>query len=258
MQFRSGEDPQFPYLTEYDRFSFPAPGKSPDWIIAVGGNLSPGMLLSAYEQGLFPWYNQDDPILWQSPDPRFVIFPEKLHISKSMEKVFRKGVFDFALDRDFTAVIRSCGEVYRPDQGDTWITDDIIAAYGELHRLGWAHSAESYLDGELAGGCYGVRLGNAFIGESMFTRRPNASKAAFLRLAKILFLDGVSFIDCQVHTEHLESLGGEEISRKEYLKLLGKALAARRFAEGHIDELDRRGNWGELYKHIHPARSGRD
>jgi leucyl/phenylalanyl-tRNA--protein transferase len=258
MRFRSGQDPEFPYLTEYDRFNFPAPEKSPDWIVAVGGNLSPGMLLSAYEQGLFPWYNQGDPILWQSPDPRFVIFPEKLHISRSMEKVLRKGKFGFALDRDFTAVIRSCGEVYRPNQGGTWITDDIIAAYGELHRLGWAHSAESYLDGELAGGCYGVRLGSAFIGESMFTRRPNASKAAFLRLAMMLFLDGVSFIDCQVHTDHLESLGGEDISRKEYLKLLDKALSARRFAEGRVDELDRRGNWGELYKHKHPARSGGD
>jgi leucyl/phenylalanyl-tRNA--protein transferase len=203
------------------------------------------MLLSGYEQGLFPWYNEDDPILWQSPDPRFVIFPEKLHVSKSMEKVFRQGIFSFALDRDFNAVIRGCGEVDRPGQGGTWITEDIIAAYGELHRLGWAHSAESYRDGELAGGCYGVRLGNAFIGESMFARASNASKAAFLRLAMTLFADGVSFIDCQVHTDHLESLGGEEISRKEYLKLLGKALSARHGTDQ--DMLDRRGNWGEFY-----------
>jgi leucyl/phenylalanyl-tRNA--protein transferase len=245
MRLRPGPDPQFPYLTEYHRFDFPPPDKSPDWIIAVGGNLSPGMLLSAYEQGLFPWYNREDPILWQSPDPRFVIFPEKLHVSKSMEKVFRQGTFTFALDRNFNAVIRGCGTVYRPGQGGTWITEDIIAAYGELHRLGWAHSAESYLDGELAGGCYGVRLGNAFIGESMFTKAPNASKAAFLRLAKTLFADGVSFIDCQVHTDHLESLGGEEISRKGYLKLLTEALAVR--GEGDQDAADRRGNWGERY-----------
>jgi leucyl/phenylalanyl-tRNA--protein transferase len=250
MRIRAGPDPQFPYLTEYDRFNFPSPEDSPDWIVAVGGNLSPGMLLSAYEQGLFPWYNQDDPILWQSPDPRFVIFPENLHVSKSMEKVFRKDEYRFALDRDFTAVIRSCAEVYRPDRNGlqaagTWITGDIIAAYGELHRLGWAHSAESYQDGELAGGCYGVRLGDAFIGESMFSRRPNASKAAFLRLAKILFADGVSFIDCQVHTDHLKSLGGEDISRAKYLKLLDKALSARK--PGRFDEADRRGNWGELY-----------
>jgi leucyl/phenylalanyl-tRNA--protein transferase len=205
------------------------------------------MLLSAYEQGLFPWYNKDDPILWQSPDPRFVIFPEKLHVSNSMARVFKKGVFEFALDRDFPAVIRACGEIYRPGQGGTWITADILSAYGELHRLGWAHSAESYLNGELAGGCYGVRLGNAFIGESMFAREPNASKAAFLHLAQILFEDGVSFIDCQVHTDHLESLGGEEIPRKDYLGLLKAALAVHADG-GHSDSADRRGNWGELYR----------
>jgi leucyl/phenylalanyl-tRNA--protein transferase len=246
-RLRSGPDPQFPYLTEYDRFNFPSPADSPDWIVAVGGNLSPGMLLSAYEQGLFPWYNQEDPILWQSPDPRFVIFPDKLHISRSMERILRKGEFAFALDRDFPGVIRGCGEIYRSGQGGTWITEDIIGAYVELHKLGWAHSAESYRDGRLAGGCYGVRLGNAFIGESMFAREPNASKAAFLRLAQILFADDVAFIDCQVHTDHLESLGGATISRRNYLKLLDKALANRAYDEKFSDRLDRRGNWGEWY-----------
>jgi leucyl/phenylalanyl-tRNA--protein transferase len=246
-RLRSGPDPRFPYLTEYDRFNFPSPEDSPDWIVAVGGNLSPGMLLSAYEQGLFPWYNQDDPVLWQSPDPRFVIFPDKLHISRSMAKVLRKDAFTFALDRDFEGVIRGCGEIYRSGQGGTWITEDIIAAYGELHRLGWAHSAESYLEGRLVGGCYGVRLGNAFIGESMFASRPNASKAAFLRLAQLLFADDIAFIDCQVHTDHLASLGGEEISRKDYLELLDEALAPRQRNEDRSDRLDRRGNWGKLY-----------
>jgi leucyl/phenylalanyl-tRNA--protein transferase len=205
------------------------------------------MLLSAYEQGLFPWYNEDDPVLWQSPDPRFVIFPDKLHISKSMEKILRQGVFAFALDRNFGGVIRNCREIYRSGQSGTWITGDIIDAYTMLHKLGWAHSAESYLDGRLAGGCYGVRLGNAFIGESMFARRPNASKAAFLRLAQLLFADGIAFIDCQVHTDHLESLGGEEISRKDYLALLNHALAGREHDKEHSDRLDRRGNWGALY-----------
>jgi leucyl/phenylalanyl-tRNA--protein transferase len=242
---RSGPDPRFPYLTEYDRFSFPSPAESPDWIIAVGGNLSPGMLLSAYEQGLFPWYNEEDPILWQSPDPRFVIFPDRLHISKSMEKILRKNVFAFALDRDFSGVIRGCAEVYRSGQGGTWITGDIIAAYERLHRLGWAHSAESYLDGCLVGGCYGVRLGRAFIGESMFALRPNASKAAFLRLAQLLFADDLAFIDCQVHTDHLASLGGQEIGRKDYLALLHTALAERERHTEHADRLDRRGNWRE-------------
>lgn len=165
-----------------------------------------------------------------------------------MEKVFRQETFTFALDRDFGGVIRNCGAVGRPGQEGTWVTGDIIAAYGELHRLGWAHSAETYREGKLAGGCYGVRLGNAFIGESMFARVPNASKAAFLRLARILFADGVSFIDCQVHTDHLESLGGEEISRKDYLILLTQALAARQSAGEDTDALDRRGNWGEIYR----------
>jgi leucyl/phenylalanyl-tRNA--protein transferase len=164
-----------------------------------------------------------------------------------MEKILRRGVFAFALDRNFEGVIRSCGAIYRSGQGGTWITRDIVRAYGELHRLGWAHSAESYLEGRLVGGCYGVRLGNAFIGESMFARYPNASKAAFLRLAQLLFADGVAFIDCQVHTDHLESLGAEEISRKDYLKLLDKALAERERNTEHSDRLDRRGNWGELY-----------
>jgi leucyl/phenylalanyl-tRNA--protein transferase len=244
---RSGPDPQFPYLTEYDRFKFPSPADSPDWIVAVGGNLSPGMLLSAYEQGLFPWYNEEDPILWQSPDPRFVIFPDRLHIARSMEKIFRKGVFTFALDRDFEGVIRGCRTIYRSGQGGTWITGNIIDAYGELHRLGWAHSAESYLDGRLVGGCYGVRLGNAFIGESMFARQPNASKAAFLRLAQLLFADNLAFIDCQVRTDHLESLGGGEISRKDYLKLLSDALSERERNKEQADTVDRRGNWGDLY-----------
>jgi leucyl/phenylalanyl-tRNA--protein transferase len=205
------------------------------------------MLLSAYEQGLFPWYNEDDPVLWQSPDPRLVIFPEKLHISRSMKKNFRRGAFTFALDRNFDGVIRGCREICRSGQGGTWITGAIIDAYRELHRLGWAHSAESYLDGRLAGGCYGVRLGRVFIGESMFAREPNASKAAFLRLAQILFADGLAFIDCQVHTDHLESLGGEEIGRRDYLQLLNHALSEREQRPELSDTLDRRGNWGDRY-----------
>ncbi|MDR1419002.1 MAG: leucyl/phenylalanyl-tRNA--protein transferase [Treponema sp.] len=205
------------------------------------------MLLSAYEQGLFPWYNPEDPVLWQSPDPRFLIFPEKLHVSKSMRKILKKGDFEIALDRDFPAVIRSCAETFRPGQEGTWITEDIIGAYTELHRLGWAHSSESYRDGKLAGGCYGVRLGKVFIGESMFAREPNASKAAFLVLAGILFADGAAFIDCQVNTPHLESLGGTDMDRKDYLALLDRTLAPRRYTP-NADSLDRRGNWGELYR----------
>jgi leucyl/phenylalanyl-tRNA--protein transferase len=223
-----GPDPDFPYLTENERFSFPPPEKAKhDSIVAWGGNLSPGMLLSAYEQGLFPWYSQGEPVIWHSPDPRFVIFPEKLHVSSSMKKVLRHGDFTIQMDRDFNGVITACSKIKRPGQRGTWITRDMIAAYTELHRLGWAHSSEAWHEGVLAGGCYGIRIGNAFFGESMFALKPNASKAAFLTLARRLFDDGVRFIDCQQHTAHLESLGGEEISRKEFLKLLRETLALR-------------------------------
>jgi len=184
------------------------------------------MLLSAYEQGLFPWYSDGEPIVWHSPDPRFVIFPGKLHVSSSMEKVLRQGQFTVTFDRDFPGVIGACSKAERPGQGGTWITQDMIAAYTELHRLGRAHSAEAYFQGKLSGGCYGIRLGNAFFGESMFTRKTNASKAAFLTLARYLFDDGVRFIDCQQHTRHLESLGGEDIGRKEFIALLRETLRA--------------------------------
>jgi leucyl/phenylalanyl-tRNA--protein transferase len=244
-RLQPGPDPAFPYLTENQRFEFSPPELCPDWLVAVGGNLSPGMLLSAYEQGIFPWYNPEDPLLWQSPDPRFVIFPEKLHVSKSMAKTFGRGDFEIALDRNFEGVIRGCAEMDRPGQGGPWRTADMVRAYPELHRLGWAHSAESYAGGELAGGCYGIRLGAAFFGESMFAKKPNASKAAFLTLAQLLFADGVNFIDCQVPTDHLRSLGGEELSRKAYISLLRETMETRsKEAEAAAD---RRGNWGERY-----------
>jgi leucyl/phenylalanyl-tRNA--protein transferase len=164
-----------------------------------------------------------------------------------MKKVFKKGEFDFALDRDFPGVIRGCAEAPRPGQGGTWITADIISAYTELHRLGWADSAESYCQGELAGGCYGIRLGRAFFGESMFARRPNASKAAFLRLARLLFADGIAFIDCQVPTDHLARFGAGELPRKDFLALLGETLGERPPPGDDRDRADRRGNWGEIF-----------
>ncbi|MDR0624409.1 MAG: leucyl/phenylalanyl-tRNA--protein transferase, partial [Treponema sp.] len=237
-----GPDPQFPYLTEFDRYTFPSPEDCPGDIVAVGGNLSPGMLLSAYEQGIFPWFNPEDPIIWQSPDPRFILFPEKLHISRSMNKVFKRGDFEVVLDRDFAGVIKACAAAERPGQAGTWITADIIDAYISLHKLGFAHSAESYHSGKLSGGCYGIRLGRIFFGESMFAKESNASKAAFLTLARLLFADDLAFIDCQVYTRHLASLGGEEISRNDYLAILRGNLGPR------DNQADRRGNWGELYR----------
>jgi len=223
----SGPDPDFPYLTEQDFFRFRNPKEWTDDIVAVGGNLSPGMLLSAYEQGLFPWYNPEDPILWQSPDPRCVIFPDKLHISDSMRKILKKGVYEITFNEDFTGVMKGCANTKRRNQKGTWISDDIIEAYTEMHRLGWAHSAEARQNGELAGGCYGVLMGRAFFGESMFSLKPNASKAAFLSLAVTLFEHGIAFIDCQVPTPHLLSLGGEVMPRKEFLALLKLSKISR-------------------------------
>jgi len=217
---KPGPDPDFPYLTERDYFPFSDPENWDEDIIAVGGNLSPGMLLSAYEQGIFPWYNEGDPVIWQSPDPRCIIFPDKLYISSSMKKILKTGRFEIKFDENFEAVMRGCAQTNRPRQNGTWISEDIIEAYMKLHHLGWAHSAEAWLDGELAGGCYGVLMGKAFFGESMFARKNNASKAAFLSLAKIMFEHGVAFIDCQVPTAHLLSLGGEEMSRENFLELL--------------------------------------
>ena len=245
MKHKAGPDPDFPYLSENERFSFPAPEEARhDSIIAWGGNLSPGMLLSAYEQGLFPWYSKGEPVIWHSPDPRFVIFPQTLHVSSSMKKLLKRKQFAITLDGNFPAVIRACSLVERPGQGGTWITESMIYAYRELHRLGWAHSAEAHLEGKLSGGCYGIRLGSTFFGESMFSLEPNASKAAFITLARFLFEDGVSFIDCQQHTRHMESLGGVEISRLEFLAQLRETIAAR--AASDTDRADRRGSWAEL------------
>ncbi len=255
-RIRSGPDPTFPVLHEYQRFAFPRDKEADSSVVAMGGNLSPGMLLSAYEQGIFPWYNPEDPILWHSPDPRFVLFPDNLHISKSMRKILRQRKFEIRLDTHFEQVIRFCSQVQRPGQDGTWITEDIIQAYSELHHLGWAHSAESYINGELVGGCYGIRLGNAFFGESMFSLTPNASKTAFLTMAQILFEDNLEFIDSQVHTDYLESLGAVNIPRVDYLEHLGNALQHRwsppdrenlQIYYRKADQADRRGRWSEIY-----------
>ncbi|MDR2543496.1 MAG: leucyl/phenylalanyl-tRNA--protein transferase [Treponema sp.] len=219
---KPGPDPNFPYLDERTIYQFPDPKEWNDDIISIGGNLSPGMLLSAYEQGIFPWYGPEHPVLWQSPDPRCVIFPGKLHVSSSMDKLLTQNVFDITLDRDFSGVIKGCAEAKRRGQEGTWITNDIIEGYSELHRLGWAHSVEAWQDGILVGGCYGVLMGCAFFGESMFSKISNASKAAFIILAELLFENRVAFIDCQVPSDHLISLGGESMARNDFLELLTK------------------------------------
>ena len=195
-------------------------------LLAVGGDLNPGRLLEAYRSGIFPWYSEGQPILWHSPDPRFVLVPQSLHVPASLKKTIKRGRFEVRLDTAFADVIGACGETPRPGQNGTWITDAMKAAYVELHRLGFAHSAEAWEDGALAGGLYGVSLGSAFFGESMFARAPDASKVAFVTLVEWLRARGFTLIDCQVYTEHLARFGAELWPRGQFLAELEVALEA--------------------------------
>lgn len=202
--------------------SFPpvhhAPADSP---IAIGGDLSVKRLLEAYKNGIFPWYEEGQPILWWSPDPRFVLFPEALKVSRSMQSVIKSNRYSFTVNAAFPDVIRNCRTTYRPGQeGNSWITNDIEIAYNALHERGYAHSAEAWLNGELAGGLYGIRLGNIFFGESMFSRQDNASKFAFIQYITQLKQEGLVLVDCQVYTDHLKSMGAGMISRPEFLQYL--------------------------------------
>lgn len=189
-------------------------------LLAVGGDLSPERLLLAYRSGIFPWYGADLPILWFCPDPRFVLFPKHLRVSKSMKQVLQRKYFTITYDTAFAAVIKACSEIPRPGQDSTWLIPEMIAAYTELHRLGYAHSVEAWHDGKLAGGLYGVRIGNCFFGESMFSNMPNASKAAFITFVKQFEQEGGVLVDCQVHTPHLESLGGAFIPLEKFVGLV--------------------------------------
>ncbi len=193
-------------------------------IVALGGDLETERLLLAYRNGIFPWYNEDEPIIWWSPDPRFVLFPGNLKISKSMQTVLRSGSFRFTINRAFNQVIQHCKTTSRKEQEGTWITPAVQKAYGILHTLGYAHSAEAWVNGELAGGLYGVRMGNVFFGESMFSKKSNASKFAFIQYVQQLKKEGVVLIDCQVYTEHLESLGAGMIKRKQFIDLLNQHI----------------------------------
>ena len=195
----------------------------PDGLLAIGGNLSTERLILAYRSGIFPWY-EGEHILWWSPDPRFVLYPDEVIISKSMKSLFKKNAFTFTINQAFTEVINNCKRISRKDQESTWITDDVKSAYIELHKKGIAHSAEAWLDGKLAGGLYGVRLGNIFFGESMFSHISNASKYAFISYVQQLKKEGVQMIDCQVYTEHLESLGAIMIPRKKFISILNQNL----------------------------------
>ncbi|MDO6595525.1 leucyl/phenylalanyl-tRNA--protein transferase [Oceanihabitans sp. 2_MG-2023] len=189
-----------------------------DGLLAIGGDLSPERLLLAYKKGVFPWFNENDPILWWSPDPRFVLFPGKLKVSKSMKQVLRKADFTVTINEDFLGVIKACAIAKREGQSGTWITDTMVQAYLKLHQLGYAKSVEVWQKDILVAGLYGLDLNNGvFCGESMFTKVSNASKVAF-----ISFIQNTNYklIDCQVYTKHLESLGAEEITRDAFLKFL--------------------------------------
>jgi len=204
-----GTDTPFPPLA--------AAQKEPNGLLAVGGDLSPRRLLDAYRRGIFPWYSEGDPILWWSPDPRMVLFPDELRVSRSLAKTLRNKPHEVRFDTAFAAVMRGCAAP-RPGQGGTWIGPEMRAAYRKLHDLGYAHSVETWIDGELAGGLYGVAIGGAFFGESMFTRTRDASKMALVGLVRRLAAEGFGLIDCQMHTTHLERLGARQIPRSEFAR----------------------------------------
>lgn len=198
-----------------------------DGLLAVGGDLSHDRLLLAYSMGIFPWYSDNYPILWWSPDPRLVLVPKELKVSRSLRQTIKKNIYKITINQAFEDVIRTCAEIPRRGEKGTWITDDMIQAYIGLHKAGHACSVEAWEDEELAGGLYGVILGKAFFGESMFARKSDASKAAFVIFVEQLKEQGFELIDCQVTTAHMKRFGAREMPRAEFMKLLVKALKNR-------------------------------
>lgn len=212
---------KMPIFVLSDKLAFPPPNlASKEGLLAVGGDLSRERLLLAYRMGIFPWYSEGDPILWWSTDPRLVLFPEEFHLSKSLTKIIRKDVFEVTMDTAFESVIDACANVRRNSGPGTWIMPEMIAAYCDLFSAGYAHSVEAWYDGRLVGGLYGVSIGRCFFGESMFSYVSNSSKVCMAHLTGFLKRNGFNFIDCQVKTEHLLTLGAREISRKSFLTLL--------------------------------------
>ena len=214
--FRLGPDPIFPppHLAE------------PEGLLAIGGDLSPDRLIAAYRRGVFPWYEPGGPILWWSPDPRFVLFPGEIRISRRLRRTIRSGRFEIRFDAAFDRVVRACAETPRDHEDGTWITPEMQDAYGRLHRLGLARSVEAWRDGRLVGGVYGVIAGRCFCGESMFHAETDASKVALVALVEWLAAEGFEMLDCQVRSEHLVSLGAREIPRDEYLMRLERGRRA--------------------------------
>ncbi|MEM8890673.1 MAG: leucyl/phenylalanyl-tRNA--protein transferase [Bacteroidota bacterium] len=226
-----------PIFALNEEIFFPPPYlANPDGILAVGGDLSPERLILAYEMGIFPWYSPEEPIIWWSPDPRFVLYPAELRVSKSMRPYLNGSRFRVSFDEAFSEVVSNCQKIYRPGQQGTWITGEMLDAYCHLHEMGLAHSVEVWQEDQLVGGLYGISMGRCFFGESMFSKVSNASKTGFIRLIRTLEEKGFELIDCQVHTPHLESLGAQHIPRELFLKQL---------AEG-LKEPSLKGNWSVL------------
>jgi len=208
------------YLLSDDLVFPPVEQADEEGLLAIGGDLGTKRLLLAYRSGIFPWYNEGEPICWWSPDPRFVLFPEELAVSKSMQQVMRQNRFSFTVNTRFEEVIASCKSITRKGQHGTWISPAVHKAYTRLHQEGHTYSAETWLDGQLVGGLYGIRMGSVFFGESMFSKTPNASKFAFIHFVSALQNEQVKLIDCQVYTAHLESLGARMIPRAEFTRML--------------------------------------
>jgi len=218
------EEFYLPQLNKYS-FTFPNPREaSEEGLLAYGGDLSATRILSAYQRGIFPWYNEGDPILWWSPDPRLLLYPDNFRVRKSFRRVLRSGKFTVTFDKCFSEVIKSCANVSRKGQSHTWIIPDMQEAYIRLHEDGYAHSVEVYLDSKLVGGLYGLAMGRAFFGESMFSLVSDASKVAFKALSDVLGGKGYDFIDCQMKTEHMLALGAQTVKRDTYLDELEIAL----------------------------------
>jgi leucyl/phenylalanyl-tRNA--protein transferase len=192
----------------------------PNGLIAIGGDLTAERLLAAYQRGIFPWFSEGEPILWWSPDPRMVLFPQQVTISRSLRKLIRQQLFEIRINTAFESVISACADSARPGQDGTWISPDMIEAYIRLHKLGYAHSVEAWQDNQLVGGCYGIKIGRMFYGESMFHRVSNASKIAFAHLLQWLNMQQVGMIDCQMYTPLLASFGAYEIPRDRFIDLL--------------------------------------
>ncbi|MEO1268237.1 MAG: leucyl/phenylalanyl-tRNA--protein transferase [Myxococcota bacterium] len=208
-----------------DEIVFPHPSlANKDGLLALGGDLSPERLLTAYACGIFPWFDEHSPILWWAPDPRFVLYPQELYVGRTLRQRIRSGRFEVRLDTAFEQVIRSCAATPRRGSYSTWITEEMIQAYCTLHSLGFAHSAESWRDGELVGGLYGVSMGSAYFGESMFFKESDASKVAFVALVRAMESWGIGLIDCQMPTEHLRRFGARNIPRDSFLTELSTRL----------------------------------